>query len=111
MVARAEKSKGSISVVLVRDPEIRKLNKEFRKIDRATDVLSFEMREEGLLGEIFISTDTALRNARRFKSSVEDELKRLAIHGALHLAGYDHLSKSDRMVMREKEDRYAKKIR
>ena len=110
-MARAEKINGRISVVFVKDPEIRRLNKKFRGLNRATDVLSFEMGEEGILGEVVISTDSAKRNARRFGASLEDELKRLAIHGALHLAGYDHLSKSDRMIMREKEDRYAKKIR
>ena len=109
-VARAEKAKGSISVVLVRDAVIRPLNKKFRKLDRTTDVLSFEMGEEGILGEIVISFETAKRNARRFQVELKEELKRLAVHGALHLAGYDHQSKSDRMLMREKEDRYAKKI-
>lgn len=110
-VARAEKAKGSIDVVFVSDAVIRKLNKKFRKISRATDVLSFEIKEEGILGEIAISKDTAKRNAKRYGVGVEEELKRLAIHGALHLSGYDHSRKSDRMLMREKEDHYAKKIR
>ena len=110
-VAKAEKSKGIIEAVFVSDEGIRKLNRKFRKIDRATDVLSFEIGEEGILGEIIISKDTAKRNAKRYGVSFWQEVKRLAVHGALHLAGYDHLRKSDRMLMRKKEDHYAKKIR
>ena len=110
-VAGAEKAKGSIEIDFVNDARIRGLNKKFRKIDRATDVLSFDMREDGLLGQIVISKETAKRNAKRYGVSFNDEVARLVIHGALHLAGYDHIRKSDRMKMREKEDHYAKKIR
>ncbi|MEK7375934.1 MAG: rRNA maturation RNase YbeY [Candidatus Margulisiibacteriota bacterium] len=110
-VAAAEKAKGRIEAVFVSDAVIRKLNKKFRKADRATDVLSFEIAQDGILGQIVISKDTAKRNAKRYGVSFDEEVKRLAVHGALHLAGYDHAGKSDRMLMREKEDHYAKKIR
>jgi probable rRNA maturation factor len=110
-VVKGEAGKGKINIVLVDDESIRRLNKKFRGIDRATDVLSFEMKEDGILGEIIISKDTAKRNAERFGLSYKDEMKRLVIHGALHLLGYDHGAKSDRIRMRAKEELYAKKIR
>jgi len=110
-VVRAENKKGRLAVSLVGDIEIRKLNRKYRNIDRATDVLSFEMGEDGLLGDIIISEATAKRNAARFRSGYKEELKRLVIHGALHLLGYDHVKKSDRMKMRSREAFYAKKIR
>lgn len=110
-IVKKEKGKGKIEISFVDDKEIRRLNRKFRKIDRATDVLSFEMGESGVLGDIIISLDTAKRNAKRFRCGLEEELNRLVVHGTLHLLGYDHKNKSDMILMREKEDRYAKKIR
>jgi probable rRNA maturation factor len=110
-VVRLEKGTGRIIITLTDDKTIRALNAKFRKIDRATDVLSFEMGEDGILGDIVISEETALRNSKRFGTKYPDELKRLVIHGCLHLLGYDHLLKSGRILMRSKEDLYAKKIR
>ncbi len=109
-VVRLEKAQGHADVVFTGDSEIRKLNRKYRKLDRATDVLSFYIGSDGILGDIIISTQTALRNAKRFGSSFEDEIKRLVVHGALHLCGYDHKKKSDRIEMRKKERYYAEKI-
>lgn len=105
-----EKKKGAFSILLTDDRHIRQLNKKYRKIDRATDVLSFCFEEKGHLGDIAISTDTAKRNSKRYKAPLADEFKRLVIHGTLHLLGYDHVEKSDRIKMRAKEDKYAEKI-
>lgn len=85
-----EGQKGRINLVLINDQEIRELNKKFRRIDRATDVLSFNMNEDGVLGDIAISTDTAKRNAQRYRVSLPREMKRLVVHGVLHILGYDH---------------------
>lgn len=85
-----EKAKGVINVVFVSDKEIRELNRKYRKKDKVTDVLAFPMREEGILGDIAISVETAKRNAKRFGVNYESELKRLVIHGVLHLLGYKH---------------------
>ena len=89
-VLKAEKAKGKINLRLMKDKEIRELNRKFRKKDKPTDVLAFPMGEEGVLGDIAISTETAKRNARLFGVSYEREMKRLVVHGALHLLGYDH---------------------
>lgn len=103
---QARGKKAQVSLTFVDDKIIRGLNRKYRKIDRATDVLSFEMGEEGMLGDVVISLDTARRNAKRFKVSLDDEIKRLVAHGALHLLGYDHETRDGRCEMRKKEQIY-----
>jgi probable rRNA maturation factor len=82
---------GEVSVVLAGDRLLRRLNRSFRGQDRPTDVLSFPGGggEEGL-GDVVISVPTAARNARRLGHSVPRELDILALHGFLHVLGYDH---------------------
>jgi probable rRNA maturation factor len=82
---------GEVSVVLAGDRLLRRLNRDFRGRDRPTDVLSFPGGggEEGL-GDVVISVPTAARNARRLGHSVPRELDILAVHGFLHVLGYDH---------------------
>ena len=86
-----------LSVVLVDDAEIRRLNATYRRIDRSTDVLAFAMREgdgatlsSALLGDVVISLDTAARQAAARAVAVADEVRLLLAHGVLHLLGYDH---------------------
>lgn len=102
-ILKAEKAKGKVNLVLMNDTEIRKLNARFGKKDKATDVLAFTMGENGVLGDIAISKETTQKNAKRFGVSYKDELKRLVIHGVLHLLGYDHGRK-----MRHAEEVYQK---
>jgi len=92
-----DQSDAELSVVLVDDPEMRRLNATYRHIDRATDVLAFAMREgdgRGLhpdvLGDVVISLDTAARQAAERGGTLEDEVRLLLTHGVLHLLGYDH---------------------
>ncbi len=86
-----------LTISLVDDAEIHRLNRDFRGKDRPTDVLAFAMREgarvagdESILGDVVISLDTAERQARRRRVSTADEVRTLLIHGVLHLLGYDH---------------------
>ena len=87
-----------ISILFCNDEYIRQLNKAYRQIDSATDVLSFENDEEyedeegkwKCLGDIAISLDTLPVNADYFEVDADSELKRLLVHGILHLNGYDH---------------------
>ncbi|WP_407428691.1 rRNA maturation RNase YbeY [Treponema sp.] len=87
-----------ISILFCNDSYIQELNKNYRDIDSATDILSFEngekyTDEEGdwlQAGDIAVSLDTLPKNAEYFKVSENEELKRLLIHGVLHLNGYDH---------------------
>ena len=89
-IVKREKAFGKIDISFVNEAEIRKLNKKFRKKDKPTDVLSFVYDKEGILGDVIISPETARKNARRFGVTYKVELKRLAIHGVLHVLGYDH---------------------
>jgi probable rRNA maturation factor len=105
-----------LSICLVTDSEMRFLNRKFHGHDDATDVLAFDLRDEGPLcrlskseprrleGEIIVSTMTAARNARTFESSPQSELALYLIHGLLHLLGYDdHGSTARIRKMRQKE--------
>lgn len=109
-VLKKEKARGDICITVADDIMVKALNRVYRHIDKATDVLSFEMGEDGLLGDIIISKESALRNAERFGVSLDEEMRRLVIHGALHLLGYDHKKKSDRIKMSAKEEKYAQEI-
>ena len=100
---------GTFSVVLVSDRVIRGHNATYRGLDRPTDVLSFP-GDEGYLGDVLISTETAYHQVRRSRTvSFETNLKRLALHGLLHLMGYDH--ESDDGEMRALERRVRRRFR
>jgi probable rRNA maturation factor len=87
-------SKVELSIALVSDTQIKRLNKLYRNKDKPTDVLSFPIGEKVedwlILGDIVISVDTAKRQAQELGHSLEEELKRLLVHGLVHLLGYDH---------------------
>jgi probable rRNA maturation factor len=104
---------GSATVALVNDGRIRRLNRSFRGLDKATDVLSFRSTRkgasEGYLGDIVISVETAERQARRLRSTLPRELEILALHGFLHLLGYDH--ETDDGEMRRIEYRLRRRLR
>ena len=94
----------SISVVFCSDHTIRKLNACYRRIDRATDVLSFTIGDKDLLGEIYISLQRAEIQARRYGVTYQEEVVRLFIHGFYHLLSYDHETKSESLRMSSKEN-------
>ena len=80
-----------LSVLLTGNQEIRELNREYRGKDKPTDVLSFPMGDDYLLGDIVISTEKAASQAEEFGVTFDEEMGRLLVHGILHLAGYDHV--------------------
>jgi len=84
------------------DAELRKLNRQFRAMDHATDVLSFPCAAAPLLGDIAISIARARAQAHRFGHSAEQEVRILMLHGVLHLLGMDHESDGGRMARAEK---------
>jgi probable rRNA maturation factor len=108
-----DRSRCSFTLLLTCDEEIRTLNRNYRKLDRATDVLSFHQQElageadpasDGVfLGDIVISVETALR--RSGKGRLPGELARLAIHGLCHLFGHDHHRAGEAKIMRALEQR------
>ena len=96
----------SFNVIIVDNDYIHKLNKEYRNIDRETDVISFALEddktfnpEERVLGDIYISIDKAKSQSEEYGHSLKRELCFLAVHGMLHLLGYDHMEKEDEKVM------------
>lgn len=94
-----------VSVIFVTTDEIHEMNKQYRNIDRPTDVLSFEEKdEEDYLGEIFICEDKVYEQALSYNHSNEREFAFLLTHGLLHLLGYDHMNKDDEIVMFNKQD-------
>ena len=86
------KGESSATIAFVSDKRIRELNRQFRGIDKATDVLSFPAGgpNESNLGDIAISTETAAAQAKENGLSFDDEISQLILHGLLHLSGYDH---------------------
>jgi len=104
-----------VSVVFVDDAHIQELNRDYRGKDTPTDVLSFALNEgdeleimgapdEYMLGDIVISLETAQRQAEEFGHSVQREVAYLAVHGMLHLIGYDHETEEERQEMRRQEE-------
>ncbi|MBP3401261.1 MAG: rRNA maturation RNase YbeY [Selenomonadales bacterium] len=104
-----------VSLMFTDDETIHEMNREYRGIDRPTDVLSFALEEgeeeeiyggpeENLLGDIIISVETATRQAEEYGHSVEREMAFLALHGMLHLLGYDHMEEEERKEMRAQEE-------
>ena len=113
-----------VDITIVDDEEIHMLNRDYRNVDRPTDVLSFALDEESeeepevvggpeehLLGDIIISAETAARQAEEFGHGLEREIVYLAVHGLLHLLGYDHMTDEDKVVMRAKEEEALREIR
>jgi len=96
---------GAITILLTDDDALRALNHRWRGIDRATDVLSFAYEERGgrVSGDLAISLERMAGQARRYRVSPGRELARLAVHGALHLAGLDHHAAAERLHMRRRE--------
>lgn len=106
-----------VDVTIVDDEEIHELNRQYRGMDKPTDVLSFALDEgeedepeliggpeEHLYGDIIISAETALRQAEEYGHGLEREMTYLAVHGMFHILGYDHMTEEDKAEMRAKEE-------
>ncbi len=115
-----EKEKLWLTIVLTNSDNIQKVNKQYRNIDKATDVLSFPMFEkdelvkkiekkefqhEEILGDIIISIDKVEEQAKEYEHSFERELSYMLVHGFYHLMGYDHIQEEDKEIMRPKEEK------
>lgn len=95
-----------ISVVLVDKEAIHELNKQYRNIDRPTDVLSFENDSDPYeIGDVIISIDTVAKQAKELDHSFEYELAFIALHGFLHCLGYDHITDEDNAEMTALQDK------
>ena len=116
LVSEHFKQDAEVSVSFVSDEEIRRLNRIYRKKDRVTDVLSFPLGQNGhydtnketgcaLLGDVVISLETAMKQARMYGHSLEREIGFLTVHSMLHLLGYDHVDEGPmKRQMRAREE-------
>ncbi|MCE1248569.1 MAG: rRNA maturation RNase YbeY [Firmicutes bacterium] len=114
--------KGEVSLTFLSDEEIQQLNKDYRQIDKPTDVLTFPQSEgmdipmpddenfEPLIGDIIISVETAERQAAEQGHPFSKEVAVLLIHGILHLHGFDHIEDEDYEKMKAEEDRILEAI-
>lgn len=113
-VGRGERGHGEVSVIIVDDTMMRQLNSRYRKTRQPTDVLAFPLENSDhtktgdvpFLGEIYCNYDHARRWRDENGGTISEELIRLAVHGCLHLFGYDHHSDAGSMRMAAAEDRY-----
>jgi len=96
------RARGTVSLAIVSDRRVRSLNRAYRRKDHATDVLSFPANERRFLGDIVIARGVARRQARAAGHSEATELRVLALHGLLHLLGYDHERDDGRMARAER---------
>lgn len=123
---KLENSKLTIQITLTTPENIRKLNKEYRKIDKETDVLSFPMFEkeeidfkvqnqdfpyEDILGDMVISIPRVEEQAKEYGHSFKRELSYMVVHSFYHLMGYDHMEEEEKKVMRNKEDIILNKLK
>ena len=113
-VLKKIKNKKEFNIIFVDDEEIQRINRQYRNIDRVTDVISFALCDdpdnqmEDELGDIFIDLDQAFRQAEDYGHSITREVAFLAVHGYLHLCGYDHMTEEDEKVMFAKQDEILK---
>lgn len=114
-----------IQITLTNPKNIRKFNKEYRNIDKETDVLSFPMFEkeeldlkiknkdflhEDILGDMVISIERVHEQAKEYGHSFERELSYMVVHSFYHLMGYDHIEEDDKKIMRQKEENILQKL-
>jgi probable rRNA maturation factor len=112
IVLRGEnKGTATLSLAFVNEKEIQKLNKNFRKKNKPTDVLSFDLQDKNYLGEIVICPKVVKDNAKKYGVILKKEMLKVFAHGILHLLGYDHeKSEKEAEIMEQKEDLYLSKI-
>lgn len=106
-----------VAVLFVDNEQIREINRDFRNIDKETDVLSFpidldfkDLSLPNMLGDIVISVEKAIEQAKDFGHSVDREILYLVCHSMFHLMGYDHMTDSEKIIMREKEKTTMRKM-
>ena len=106
-----KKQVGQINFLFTNDEEILKKNIQFLKHNTYTDIITFNYCKDKIInGDIIISIDRVKENAEKFKSDFEEELKRVLIHGVLHLCGYKDKKTADTELMRKKENWALKQI-
>ena len=113
----SEERDGDLTILIDTPERIQTLNRDFRGVDRVTDVLTvpawegeISLSADGYLGDIMICYERAQEQAEEYGHSLLRELSFLAVHGVLHLLGYDHMTEADERVMREKQTAILERI-
>ena len=99
-----------INIIITDDDSLRLMKKEYFDQDVYTDIIAFNIDEDPFEGELYISHDRVSDNAKKFDQTFEGELKRILIHGTLHLCGFDDQTKEDKLKMTSMEENYLKKF-
>ncbi len=107
---KAKKGKGAVTILLASDDRLKTLNSSFRGKNKPTNVLSFPAREDGYLGDIAIAWGVTVQEAGKSGKSVSDHACHLAVHGVLHLLGYDHETDKDAKAMEPLEVKILKSL-
>ena len=106
------KVSGDINIIFTNDEYILELNKKFLERDYYTDILTFNYSNKNMIsGELYISMERVMENAEKYKEDIKEELKRVIIHGILHLLGYQDRNKNEKIIMRQMENKYLKMIK
>ena len=112
VIKNEEKSLNEISYNFCSDSELLKVNKEFLSHDTLTDIITFDYSGlSGISGEVLISTERVKENAQEFSQVFNVELRRVMVHGVLHLCGLKDKTDADKLIMTEKEDFYLSRFR
>jgi len=105
VIAQFNKTTGNITYIFCSDAEILRINQFYLKHDYYTDIITFDYSEgDKISGDLFISLETVKTNSEKFKTNFDEELRRVMIHGILHLCGYEDKTPEEERIMREKED-------
>ena len=112
LINSSEYQKANISIIIENDEYLRNLKIKYFNMDILTDVITFNLSDNNveLDAEIYISWDRIIDNAKKYKQTVEQESKRIIIHGCLHLVGFNDYTKEEINLMRKKEQEYLNKF-
>jgi rRNA maturation RNase YbeY len=105
IVRQEGKTLGNVNIVFHNDEQLLVLNKQYLNHDTYTDIITFDYSEKNILhGDLCISIDRLVENAEKYKFSFDEELRRVLVHGILHLCGYKDKQNADKQLMKQKEE-------
>ncbi|WP_163715396.1 rRNA maturation RNase YbeY [Mangrovibacterium lignilyticum] len=107
VISSENKITGSVNYIFCSDEYLLQVNREYLDHDYYTDIITFDyVEDDKISGDIFVSVDRVSENATRFQVSFQEELRRILVHGVLHLLGYPDKQPDEKIVMTQKEDQY-----